>query len=79
MEWYLGWFQNCFHPINGPTTCHEYQGYHMNLEDCLTPAYCLICEIVHIGRQAYATAAEKFNDRSHHHGQYSRGILETKG
>ena len=70
MEGYSSWFQNCFHPINGPAIGHENQGYHMNLKDCLTLAYCLICEIVHVGRQAYATSMEKFDYKRHHHGQY---------
>ena len=65
MEMYLGWFQNPFDPFEGPTTAHEYQGYHVNLEDCLTHASCLVCKIVHIGHQANAFAAEKFNDWSH--------------
>ena len=42
----------------------------MNLKDCLTLAYFLIYEIVHVGRQAYATSMEKFDYKRHHHGQY---------
>ena len=79
MEGYSGWFQNCFHPINGPATTHEYQGYHMDLKDCLSPAFRLICKIVHKGRQANASAMEKLNNWHHHKGQYSRGTFETKG
>ena len=79
MERYSDWFQNCFHQINGPATTHEYQGYHMDLKDHLTPAFCLICEVIHKGRQANASATEKLNYWSHHKGQYSRGTFETKG
>ena len=68
-----------FHPVYGPTTTHEYQGYHMDLKDRLTPAFHLICKIVHEGLQADASATEKLNDWSHHKGQYLRGTFETKG
>ena len=79
MERYSRWLQNCFHPINEPATTHEYQGYHMDLKDCLTPAFHLICKIVHKGRQADTSAVEKFDDWSHHEGQYSWGTFETEG
>ena len=36
----------------------------MDLKDCLTPAHGLIGEIVHEGRQADASASEKFDNRS---------------
>ena len=51
----------------------------MDLEDHLTPASCLICKVIHEGRQADASAVEKLNDWSHHKGQYSRGTFKTKG
>ena len=79
MKGYSSWFQYSFHPINGPTTTHEYHCYHMDLKDHLTPALCLICEIVHKGLQANASAAEKLNNRCHHKGQYSQGTFETEG
>ena len=79
MKGYSSWLQNSFYPINGPTTTHEYQGYHMDLKDHLTPAFHLICEVVHKGCQANVSAVEKLNDWSHHKGQYSRGKFETKG
>ena len=72
MERYSGWLQNSFHPIYGPATTHEYQGYHMHLKEHLTPASCLICKVVHKGHQADASAMEKFDDRSHQIGQYPR-------
>ena len=79
MEGYSGWLQNCFHPINGPATTHEYQGYHMDLKDHLTRASYLICKVVHEGRQADASAVEKFDNRTHHVGQYSSRKFETEG
>ena len=51
----------------------------MDMKDRLTHAPCLICKIVHEGRQADASAAEKLNYWSHHKGQYSRGTFETEG
>ena len=51
----------------------------MDLKDCLTPALGLIGEIVHEGRQADASAAQKFDNRSHHVGQYSLGTFKTEG
>ena len=71
MERYSIWLQNGFHPTDGPATTHEYQGYHMDLKDNLTPASCFICKIVHEGHQADASATEKFNKGNHHIGQYS--------
>ena len=50
----------------------------MDLKDCLTPAPCLICKIVHEGCQADASAAEKLDNRLHHEGQYSWRTFETK-
>ena len=79
MERYFSWLQYCFHPINGPATTHEYQGYHMNPKDHLTPARCLICKIVHEGHQADASATEKLDNWSYLKGQYSRGTFETEG
>ena len=79
MKGYSIWLQNSFRPINGPTTTHEYQGYQMDLKDRLTTAPCLICKIIHEGCQADTSATEKFDDRSHHEGQYSWGTFETKG
>ena len=77
MNGYSSWLQNSFYPINGPTTTHEYQGYHMDLKDHLTPAFRLICKIVHKGHQANASATEKLNNWGHHKGQYSQGTFET--
>ena len=51
----------------------------MDLKDNLTPALCLICKIIHEGRQADASAAEKLDNWSHHEGQYSLETFETKG
>ena len=78
MKGYSGWFQNCFDLINGLATTHEYQGYHMDLKDHLTPAFRLICKIVHKGCQADASATEKLNNWSHHKGQYFWVTFETK-
>ena len=47
----------------------------MDLEDCLTPASCLVCKIIHVGLQADASAVEIFNNRSHHVRQYSWRIF----
>ena len=42
----------------------------MDLKDNLTPASSLDCEVVHIGHQADASAAEKNDNWLHHEGQY---------
>ena len=78
MEGYSGWLQNCFHPINGSATTHEYLGYHLELKDHLTPASCLICKIVHEGPQADASTTEKIDNWSHYEGQYLWGTFEIK-
>ena len=78
MEGYSSWLQNSFYPINEPTTTHEYQGYDMDMKDHHTSAFCFICEVVHKGLKANASATEKLNDWIHHQGQYYRGTFETK-
>ena len=51
----------------------------MDLKDRLTPAFRLICKIIHEGRKADASAMEKLNDWSYYKGQYSRGTFEIEG
>ena len=48
------------------------------MENCLTPALSLISEVIHIGRQAYASAMEKPDNWLHHEGQYSWRTFKTK-
>ena len=79
MKGYSCWLQNGFHPVNGPATTHEYKSYHMDLKDHLTPAFCLICEVVHKGHQANASATEKLNNWCNHEGQYLWRTFKTKG
>ena len=74
-----GWVQNNFHPIYGPTATHEHQGYHMDLEDRLTPASSLVSKFVYEGHQAEASAMGKLDDGSYHAGQYSLRTFWTKG
>merc|ERR1712101_54596 len=50
----------------------------VRMEYHLTPAYSLDCGVVHIGRQADASAVEKPDNRLHHEGQYSWRTFETK-
>ena len=50
----------------------------MDLEYCLTPASHLVCEVIHIGHQADASAAEKLNNWLHHKGQYLGRTFKTK-
>ena len=78
MKRYSGQFYNCLHPIYQPPLAHEYQGYHMDLEYHLTPVSCLLCNVVHEGRQADATAMEKSSNESHHICQYSWRTFKTK-
>ena len=56
MDGFPDWFEEGFYPIYRPTTAHKHQGYQVHLKNCLTPAFGLICKIVHIGRQADASA-----------------------
>ena len=51
----------------------------MDLKDHLTPAFRLICKIVHKALQANASAVEKLNNWWHHKDQYCQGKLETEG
>ena len=78
MKGYSCWLQNGFHPVNGLATTHEYKSYYKDLKDCLTPEFRLICKVIHEGCQADASAAEKFDNWSHHEGRYSGGTFETK-
>ena len=78
MKRYSCWVQDSFHPVDGPATKLENQSYHVDLENCLTPASCLVCEVVHIGRQADASATEKLDNGLHHEGQYSWRTFKTK-
>ena len=34
----------------------------MDLKDCLTPASCLICDVIHVGLQAYSSAPKKLKN-----------------
>ena len=78
MKGYSCGVQDSFHPVNRPATTHEYKSYHMDLKDRLTPAFCLICEVVHKGRQANASAAEKLNNWCNHEGQYLWRTFKTE-
>ena len=49
------------------------------MEYCLTPAPSLNCEVVHVGRQADASAMEKLDNCSPHKGHYLWETFETEG
>ena len=71
--------QESFGPVDGPPATHEHEGYHMDLKDRPALASSLVCKIIHEGRQADASAMEKFDDRSYHVSQYSSRTFKTKG
>ena len=48
------------------------------MEYRLTPPSSLVCEVIHIGRQADASATVKPDNRLHHEGQYLWRTFETK-
>ena len=50
----------------------------MDLEDHLTFAYCLICEIIHLGYQANASAMKETKNGFNHNRQYSWKLFQTK-
>ena len=50
----------------------------MDLEDHLTFAYCLICEIIHLGYQANASAMKETKNGFNHNCQYSWKPFQTK-
>ena len=50
----------------------------MDLEDHLTFAYCLICEIIHLGYQANASAMKETKNGLNHNCQYSWKLFQTK-
>ena len=78
MKGYSCGVKDSFQPVDGPAILHEYKSYHMDLKDHLTPAFHLVCEVVHIGCQADASAAEKLDNRLHYEGQYLWRTFETK-
>ena len=67
-----------FHPVYGPATTHEHQGYHMDIEDCLAVTFCLVGKIIHKDSQANFLAAEEMMDVFYHEGQYSQRTFQAK-
>ena len=56
----------------------EHQGYHIDLKDHLEFAYLFICEIIHEGYQANASAMKETKNGFNHKRRYSWKTFQTK-
>lgn len=59
MNWHPGWVKKSFHPDDWPATEYEHKGCHMDLEEYLTLASCLISEITHEGCKTDVCASKE--------------------